>query len=434
MNKQLKQQPAAAVSIKVPRPRPTGVATAQTILLVLGIVLIALNLRAPLTAVGPLIGSIREAIGLSNAVAGTLTTVPLLAFALLSPFAPALARKLGVERLIMYALCLLTLGIVVRSMTGAAPLFGGTVLLGLGIAVCNVMLPSIVKRDFPQHVGIMTGVYAVAMNLCGAAASGLSVPIARDWGLEWNGALGFWCVPAVIAVICWLPQLRRTGLAGQAAQAAQQAGEQARQQTASMHISGQAAGQKPRKLWRSPLAWQVTLAMGLQSFIFYIVIAWFPQILIDRGMDTEAAGWTISIMQFALLPITFIVPIVAAKMKNQHLLVVLTGLFYIAGIGGFFMESNDWVLLWAILLGIAGGCSFSLSMMFFSLRTRTAGEAARLSGMAQAVGYLLAAGGPMLFGVLHDSSGGWRTPLIVLLAASIAFMLSGFAAGRNRTI
>jgi len=403
-------------------------------LMLLGIVFIALNLRAPLTSVGPLIGSIRESIGLSNAVAGTLTTVPLLGFALLSPFAPALARKFGVERVIFYALCLLTLGTIIRIFTGTAPLFTGTILLGMAIAICNVLLPSLVKKEFPHKVGLMTGIYAVAMNICGAIASGISVPLSRVEGLGWNGALGFWSIPAVIAIVFWLPQLlrKKANLQQTKATASQDAGLG----TSSGIAPNQAAAKhvQVRSLWRIPLAWQVTLFMGLQSFVFYVVIAWFPQIMVDQGKSADMAGWAISYMQFAVLPVTFIVPIVAGRMRNQRLLVMLTAALFLLGIGGFMLSGDSWTLLWLMMIGVASGSSFSLAMMFFGLRTNTPHEAAQLSGMAQSVGYLLAAAGPTLFGFLHDWTGSWTPPLIILLIVTGCILFCGLAAGRNRTV
>ncbi|MCQ6558798.1 CynX/NimT family MFS transporter [Paenibacillus mendelii] len=389
----------------------------KRVLLVLGLIFIALNLRAPLTAVGPLIGSIRDSVNISNTLAGTITTFPLLAFALLSPFTPLLARRFGTERVVLVALCILAGGIILRSVSGAGTLFGGTILLGLAIAVCNVLLPSLVKREFPHRVGLMTGVYSVSMNMCGAIASGISVPIAVNLGLGWRGALGCWAVLVLLSILVWLPQLRPGTDKHKAA-------EPVRVQRSSGSSS----------MWRSGLAWQVTLFMGLQSTIFYIVITWFPQILVDRGMSSDSAGWMVSLMQFALLPITFIIPILAGRMESQRILVMITVVLYLVGIGGFFFGGNGFVPLWSIILGVAIGSSFSLAMMFFSLRTRDAHDAAKLSGMAQSIGYLLAAAGPTLFGMLHDQTGSWNMPFLLLAAASLLILGCGLSAAQNRAV
>nr|WP_221468667.1 MFS transporter [Cohnella thailandensis] len=380
---------------------------------ILGIVLIALTMRSPLTSVGPLVGSIRESIGLSNAAAGLLTTLPLLAFALLSPFAPVLARRFGVERTLLYALVLLMAGIAIRSLTATASLFAGTALIGLAIAACNVLIPSLVKRDFAHQVGLMTGVYSVSMNLCGAIASGVSVPVARDLGFGWNGALGIWGVLVLLAALFWLPLARASRASAGAA------------------TSG---ALKRRSLWRSPLAWMVTIFMGTQSLLFYVLIAWLPEIMISRGLNEDSGGWMLSLFQIAALPVAFIVPIVAGRMKNQRLLVIIMTFLLFVSLGGLYFGGNALISLWTVLLGIGAGCAFSLAMIFLSLRTKDAFDSASLSGMSQSVGYLLAATGPILFGLLHDFTASWNLPLLLLLVVSVLLLLSGLGASRNRTV
>lgn len=381
--------------------------------IILGIVLIALTMRSPLTSVGPLVGSIRESLGLSNAAAGLITTLPLLAFALLSPFAPILARRFGVERTLLYALVLLMAGIAIRSLTATASLFAGTALIGLAIAACNVLIPSLVKRDFAHQVGLMTGVYSVSMNLCGAIASGVSVPVARDLGFGWNGALGVWGILVLSAALFWLPQARASRASAGAA------------------TSG---ASKHRSLWRSPLAWMVTIFMGMQSLLFYVLIAWLPEIMTSRGLNEDSGGWMLSLFQIAALPVAFIVPIVAGRMKNQRLLVIIMTILLFVSLGGLYIGGNAFISLWTVLLGIAGGCAFSLAMIFLSLRTKDAFDSASLSGMSQSVGYLLAATGPILFGLLHDITASWNPPLLVLLVVSSLLLLSGLGASRNRTV
>ncbi|MGO4546353.1 CynX/NimT family MFS transporter [Paenibacillus sp. 2TAB23] len=381
--------------------------------IILGIVLIAMTMRSPLTSVGPLVGSIRESLGLSNAAAGLLTTLPLLAFALLSPFAPFLARRFGVERTLLYALVLLIAGIAIRSFNATASLFVGTALIGLSIAACNVLIPSLVKRDFAHQVGLMTGVYSVSMNLCGAIASGVSIPVARDLGFGWNGALGIWIVLVLLAALFWLPQVR-----------------------ASRKSAGAAPSDasKRRSLWGSPLAWMITIFMGMQSLLFYVLIAWLPEIMTSRGLSEDNGGWMLSLFQIAALPVAFIVPIVAGRMKNQRLLVIFMAVLLLVSLGGLYFGGISFISLWIVLLGIGGGCAFSLAMIFLSLRTKDAFDSASLSGMSQSVGYLLAATGPILFGLLHDITASWNIPLLLMLVVSILLLLSGIGASRNRTV
>ncbi|WP_150266888.1 CynX/NimT family MFS transporter [Paenibacillus tepidiphilus] len=389
----------------------TGRSAGNRGLLIAGILLVAAALRAPFTSVGPLMEMIAGDLGLSSAAAGTVTTLPLLAFALLSPYAPQLARRFGSAAVLAAAMLALCAGTLVRTLPGTAPLFAGTALIGMAIAVCNVLLPALIKGQFPARIGLMTGLYTVSMNICAAAASGLSVPLARQAGLGWRGTLALWLIVAVPALLLWIPQLR----------------------TLRQESAGRTAGSAGR-MWRSPLAWQVTLFMGLQSLLYYVLIAWFSVILGERGMSSEQAGWILSLMQLAQLPCTFFVPIWAGKLKQQRPLVLVTAVLFLIGIGGVWLGGNAWMPLWAICIGIAGGFAFGLAMMFFSLRTRSTREAGELSGMAQSVGYLLAALGPVLFGLLHDAVDSWDLPLALLVAASLLLLAAGWGAGSSKFV
>ena len=386
----------------------------STGLIILGIIVIAANLRTPLTSVSPLVSLIRDDLHISNTSAGLITTVPLLAFALLSPLVPKLGQRYGIERIIMIALLFLTVGIVIRSLSGAANLFIGTAILGFAIAVCNVLLPSIIKRDFPNKIGSMTGIYSISMNLCGAIATGVSVPLAVNAGLKWQGALGIWGILSFVSILCWLPQLRN--------------------QTKQTTTSSKQMANNDVNVWKSLIAWQVTLFMGIQSMVFYVLIAWLPEILKQQGIDPNQSGWYLSIMQLVMLPFAFIVPVIAGRMSSQRFLVVITTFLLLTGTIGLLYGSSNMILLWIIMLGIGGGFAFSLAMMFFGLRTENAHQAAKLSGMAQSIGYLFAAVGPALIGYLHDATNSWNPPLFILLGASVLLFLVGIGAARNRFV
>lgn len=381
-------------------------------LFIIGIIFTAMNLRAPLTSVGPLVGTIRADLHLSNTMAGAITTLPLLAFALFSPIVPRLGRKIGIELLILISLVFLTVGIVLRSLPGTASLYIGTAILGFAIAVCNVMIPGLIKRSFPLKIGIMTGVYSISMNLTGAIASGISIPIAVKSGIGWQGSLAIWGVLSFAALLLWLPQMKHN----------KREHEQTTTETQPDH---------QLSLWRSPLAWQVTMFMGIQSTVFYVLVAWLPEILKQQSISAEQSGWLLSIMQLALLPFTFIVPIIADRMKSQRPLVIITAILFLGGILGLLYGSPKLVLLWIIMLGIGIGFAFSLAMMFFGLRTENARQAAELSGMAQSVGYLLAAIGPALFGYLHDINSSWTVPLLLLAGLSVLLFVFGMGAARE---
>lgn len=382
--------------------------------LIIGIILIGANLRASLTSVGPLIAAIRDDLGISNALAGVITTIPLLAFAFLSPFASHLARCFSMELTLLMSLVVLTIGIGIRSFVGKETLFIGTILIGSSIAICNVLLPSLIKYNFMKQIGLMTGLYAVSMNLFGAVGSGISIPISSSLGLGWSGALGCWGLLSLLTIFIWLPQM------------------QYQQKSVQIEKTGEEV--KSISLWRSRLAWNVTLFMGFQSFIFYTVITWIPEILEEKGLNTHEAGWTLSLMQLAMLPVTFLVSILAGRLKSQRLLVAAAASLLIFGFVAIIYGDTLLMPLWMIIIGIGIGFAFSLAMMFFSLRTQNANEAAELSGMAQSLGYLLSAIGPVLFGWLHDVTHSWTAPLCMLVFTSVIVLISGIGAAKNEYV
>jgi len=382
-------------------------------LLLAGILLIASNLRAPLTSVGSLIPAIRDSLEVSNTVIGTITTLPLIAFALISPISPKLANRFGMERTLLFSMVILAVGIGLRSVTGVSTLFIGTALIGVAISFGNVLLPGLIKLTFPFRIGLLTGLYAVCMNIFGALASGVSVPLSNINLLGWQGSLGIWIVLTLIAIGVWMPQAKHP-----------------------TSLPDYDSGEEKEKVnfWKSSTAWQITVFMGVQSLMFYTLLTWLPDILITKGFSSHEAGWMLSVMQFALIPLTFVMPVISGKMKNQMLLGMLTGLLFILGVLGLLQGSTIAVFISVILWGVACGSAFSLSMMFFTLRTKDAYAASDLSGMAQSIGYLLAAIGPVLFGSLYDLSGGWNMPLFVLLVGGAIILLCGLLAGRDKVI
>ena len=384
----------------------------RTILLVAGIILLAINLRACITAVGPLTPAIRGAAGLSNVLAGLLTALPLLAFGAISPLAPRLGRRWGMEMMLLVSLIGLTAGILLRSLPSLSLLFLGTALLGAAIAISNVLLPALIKRDFPHRIGLMTGIYSTLLGAGGAIADGVSIPLAQGANLGWAGSLGFWALPAALTALLWLPLVR----------------------SHTRPDAVQASALPGRRLWRSSLAWQVTFFMGLQSLAFYVAIAWFPVIFQGKGLNASTAGWMLALMQFVGVLSAFLTPLLAARMRNQRALVAAVVLFGLVACAGIMSSANNLVVLWCILLGLAQGAYLSLALLFFILRTPDARAAAALSGMAQSIGYLLAATGPLLFGWLHDFTHGWTVPLLALIAIMLVLFAVGMGAGRDATI
>ncbi|MDQ0272476.1 CynX/NimT family MFS transporter [Cytobacillus purgationiresistens] len=381
-------------------------------LFILGIIVVAFNLRPAITSIGPLISSIKEDIGLSNGTAGLLTTLPLIAFAIISPFAPKIANKLGSEMAVLIGLMILGSGIMLRSSGILIFLFSGTIFIGLGIAICNVLLPSIVKEKYPLKVGLMTGVYTLSMGICAGLAPGLSISLVNI-ALDWQSALSMWAVLTLLAIFLWLPHVKRKSRTQKKA-------------TIQTSISS---------LWGSPLAWQITLFMGLQSLIFFSFCAWLPEILTSRGLKLETAGWMLTLMQYAGLPTSFIIPIIATRLSHQKGIALGIGTLMIAGLTGvFFSSSLSFIIISIILVGLALGAAISHSLTLISLRAINAKQAADLSGMAQSFGYLLAAAGPFLIGLLYDLFHSWTIPLALLIVAAIIFTFAGIGAGRDQFV
>lgn len=370
----------------------------------------ATTLRTPITVVGPIISFIRDGLGISNVLAGFLTTIPLVAFAIVSPFAPRIARKCGMEWTLFYSVILLCIGILLRSVGVTALLIGGTILIGIAIAFGNVLIPSYFKWKFPLHIGLLTGVYSVSMNISSGLAAGFSFPIATNAG--WQIALGFSIVLGILTLIIWIPILRTPKV--------------------DLHMS--TSQTMKTQMWKSPLAWAVAGAMGFQSFLFYCSSAWLPEIFVSQGLDATAAGWMVSVMQFAQIPMTFVIPIIAGKLVSQRPIVNFFTICYLIGFTGVWMEWTSLAILWMIFLGFAGGASFGLVLMLFSLRTETAYDAAELSGFAQSIGYLVAAVGPVLFGYVHDLTNSWSMPLLLFILISVLLFFASFISAKNQTV
>jgi CP family cyanate transporter-like MFS transporter len=380
------------------------------VLLVVGIVLLAVNLRPALTGLTPLIGQIRADTGISYGVAGLLTALPLLAMGLLSPIASLLAHRFGMERVLLASMLVLAAGILLRSAGAVTALFLGTAVLGAAIAIGNVLLPGLVKREFPERVGLMTSTYSTALAVSAAIAAGASFPLADQVGIGWRASLGSWALLALVAAVAWLPQMRS-----------------ARPTNASPADSQGVNGP-----WRSALAWQVTLFMGLQSLGYYVVLTWLPEILQEQaGISASLAGWMLALAQAVGIASIFLAPVLAGMRPSQHGVVVVAVALTGAGALGLLIAAETATALWVVLLGLGQGACFSLALTFFALRAPDSEHAAALSGMAQTVGYLLAAVGPFLFGLLRDTTHAWTVPLALLFAVAVCLLLTGLGAARD---
>ena len=374
-------------------------------LLLLGLILVALNLRPALASMAPLLSEVSRSLGLSAAQAGLLTTLPVLCLGLFAPLAPVLARRFGAERVVLGILLALAGGIVLRSAFGQVGLFVGSILAGASIGVIGVLLPGIVKRDFAKQAGAMTGVYTMALCLGAAMAAGATVPLSEHLGHSWALGLGFWVVPALLAAVFWLPQV----------------GEK--------HGAHQVA-YRVRGLLRDPLAWQVTLYMGLQSSLAYIVFGWLPSILIGRGLTPTQAGLVLSGSVIVQLISSLAAPWLATRGKDQRPAIVIAMLMTLGGLFSCLYAPIDGLWGWAILLGLGQGATFSLALTLIVLRSRDAHVAANLSSMAQGFGYTLASLGPFAVGVVHDLTGDWNALGWIFGLVGLGAIIAGIGAGR----
>ncbi|MCW2919204.1 MAG: transporter [Actinomycetia bacterium] len=374
------------------------------------IVLVALNLRPAIAAVGPLLADIRADLDLSSATAGALTTLPVLCFGAFGLLAPALRRRFREEILLVASMVVLTAGLLVRTGPSPATLFCGTLVTGIAISVGNVTVPAVIKRDHPAHVTFVTAVYSTALTVGAAIASGVAVPIKDASGDGWRTPLGLLAVPALLAGLAWLSRARRGTVRPPAV-----------------------AGPPPR-LWRDRLAWQVTAFMGLQSLLAYVIFGWLPTICQDRGLSEADAGLVLAVSSFVQALGALAVPAVDRRLRDQRPLVAAVGALTVAGFAGIVWAPVGLVWVSAFILGLGQGAGFALALAFIGLRAGDAQVAARLSGMAQGIGYLIAATGPFAFGILHDLTGGWNVPVGVAIAIAVLEVIPGLAAGRARTI
>ncbi|HTN65472.1 MAG TPA: CynX/NimT family MFS transporter, partial [Burkholderiaceae bacterium] len=377
------------------------------ILLIVALFLVGINLRPALSSVAAILEAIRAATGMSSTGAGVLTTLPILCFGIFAPLAPRLTYRWVPERIVLYGLLLLALGIGARIFFGLPGLFVGTVLVGGSISVVMVLLPGIIKRDFPHRLGLMTGVYTMALCLGAALAAGMTVPIQHLAQNDWRPALAFWALPAVLAAWAWWPQLRQPVRRG--------------------HHGGQAV----RGMYSSKLAWQVTCFMGLQSALAYCVFGWLPTILIDRGMTPLDAGLVLSLSIGAQLVTALAGPWLATRGSDQRAAIVLMLGMTIVGLFGCLYAPLGSIWWWAALLGLGQGGAFSIALTLIVLRAPNPQATAALSGMAQGVGYSLAALGPLAVGLLHDASRGWNSSALLFILIFAGSLAAGLGAGRN---
>ncbi len=377
----------------------------DTVWLLLALILVAINLRPALSSLAPVLRQAQTDLGLGSTATNLLTTLPVLCLGLFAPLAPRLAQRHGTERVIGAVLLVLTAGILMRGLPGSIGLFAGTLIGGASIGIIGVLLPGIVKREFPDKADIMTGVYTMALCLGAALAAGATVPLARAAD-SWSLALSFWALPALLAALVWRIQPH--------------------------HAHAHAASNRSDpSLWRNRLAWQVTLYMGLQSALAYCVFGWLPVILQDRGINAVTSGLVVSVSVMVQLLSALGSPWLASRHRDQRPMIAITLGLTLTGLLGCLYAPTDSMMLWAVVLGLGQGGTFSMALSLIVLRSPDAVTAARLSGMAQGIGYALASLGPLGVGRVDVIAQGWSSAGGLVVGITLAALLAGMAAGRQ---
>lgn len=407
--------------------------TPKLITITILIILVACNLRAPFTGAGALINTISCEFSLSPGMSGLLTTIPLLAFAAVSPLVVPLAERIGAGRLLFASSLVLGAGVCIRSLLGGIGVFAGTVIIGAAIAVGNVLLPAIIKSKFPQKIEMMTSLYTVVMQIVSAVSTAASVPLSIAFG--WKAALGIWLVTvacaAVVCFVCKSLRLSRTydGSLGEGERTGQN------DNAGSGKVGTVRPNAAPGSIYRSKMTWWVTLYMGVQSMMFYSFIAWLSPMLQTKGYSDVVSGYLLSVYVIMGMAGSAMLPFIMKKNKEQSVTGILLGALYLAGMVCMLLAGYFAALIAGILLcGFCSGTCVSFSMALFGLHTSNGQSASRLSAVAQSAGYLVAAIGPVALGKLFDLTASWIVPLSLLVMAAVFLIVAGHIVGREEII
>lgn len=374
----------------------------NSILIILGVIFLSLILRTPITSVGAIVGPLKSILDINNTVAGFITTIPLIAFAIFSPMVAKLSNKAGLEKTLLLAAVIISIGLGLRFYINTYVFFITTFIIGVGITIGNVLLPGLVKKYYPKKLGLMTGFYAVVMNVGAAVAAGISYPILSSniGGEKFSTglAVNIWLILAVINIFVYTAMSKNSSVS----------------EVKDSH-------EKVHGYFKYSKMWTIMLSMGLQSALFYCSVSWFAEIMISKDFSPETAGLLLSISQFAQFPSTFIVPILADKVHNKLIIPVVITIGYLVSLVGMLYTSGNFVLMltFIIIFALAGGGSFSYVMYLFSVKSRNESEAADISGLAQSGGYLLAAVFPPLLGYIRDISDWNKASYVLILTAAV---------------
>ncbi len=380
--------------------------------LVLMVILLSANMRASYTGVGTIVDMIQAELGLSSTVAGMITTIPLIVFAVVCPLASGLSERVSIGKMIELALVLICVGVGLRALFGAFGLFAGTTLMAAGVGIMNSLMIALIKLRFPEHVGLVSSLYTTTMSLTTAMSMGINVPLAGHIG--WRGVLAMWVLVAIPAIILWAPQAGRE-----------------------INRGGSQTEEKGLifKMMRSWRAWLLLGYMGTQSMLFYCTSAWLPSILQWRGMSAGDAAGVSTIIQIISLSTTLLVPILMERM-NWRVLVMACNVCYVSGAVVFYFSPVSGPMFWTAvtLIALGIGTGFSACIYLFSARTASPGEASAISGFSQCGGYVFAAIGPVLMGRFFDMSGSWAPGMVFWFAVLVAMSVFSFFSTEKRSL
>ena len=378
----------------------------------LALVFISLVLRPPVAAIGPLVPNLISSEGLSLLQVGIITSASVVCFGLGAFMGPALVKRFGLHRSMMLVLLLLTAAMAVRLIGGYILLVVCTVLIGLAIAIANVLIPTVVREQFPKKIELITGIYVTLLAISASLAATIAVPVAGFFG-SWRGALGIWLIPAVLGIIFWLPIVRTKEI--------------------EVIVTAETHAQEKRAVMHSPLTWAIVAFFGLQSLGFYCILNWLPQLLVDRGMSEADAGGLLGLATFVGVPTGFLISLVIRKFKTLSFISVFVTSLTLTGFS-MLLLNHDLVLVACLIAGFGFAATFPLSLTLIGSRASTATQTTQLSALSQGWGYLIAATGTFLFGFLKDVTGGWESSLYLLIGLTALQLVAGYLAGKDRHI
>jgi CP family cyanate transporter-like MFS transporter len=373
--------------------------------LAVSVVFVAVNLRLVIGSLGPELDRVRAGLGLSDAATSVLTALPVFCFGVLALVGPWLSHRFGLRRSILLVLVLLLGGSLLRVGPDVFTLFAGTLLAATGIAIANVLMPVVARREFPRRTGLMLGATTTATIGSVALAAGLTVPIGNALGAGWRGGLGIWAALTGLTLLIWLPFALQ---------------EHQRDEGEAPNLS--------RAMLRDPLAWMITLFFGLQSLNVYVVVNWLPSIYQDHGYSRSAAGGLLALLSIIQLPVALVTPSIASRLRSQYWIVVGVVACSTCAFLGMLLSPTKPAVLWLVILGVAQGAAFPLCLSFLVLRATSHAQTAQLSAMMQSIGYVIAGIGPLVFGALHSATNSWRGPLVFLIVLLVPELLCGLRA------